>query len=139
MAQSVFDVIKQEHKEIRGLLSKAQDDPSQFPAFVKELKSHVAAEEATFYRPLKEEQQTHELIMEGFEEHHVVDLIISELQRNQVGTDQWNAKFKVMTENLEHHIEEEEGELFSAASSVVNEQRATQMARDFKQAEGQAS
>ena len=54
-------------------------------------------------------------MLEGFEEHHVVDEIMSELGETDVTDETWAAKFKVMKESIEHHIEEEEGEMFPKA------------------------
>ena len=48
-------------------------------------------------------------MLEGFEEHHVADVIVKELENVSPGDEQWAAKFKVLKENIEHHIEEEEG------------------------------
>jgi len=60
-------------------------------------------------------------VLEGFEEHHVVDEIMGELEATDVTDEQWGAKFKVMKENIEHHIEEEEGEMFKQARQVFSD------------------
>jgi hemerythrin-like domain-containing protein len=59
-------------------------------------------------------------VLEGFEEHHVVDLLMSELEALPVEDETWGAKALVMKENIEHHIEEEEGEMFKTARSVFD-------------------
>jgi hypothetical protein len=59
-------------------------------------------------------------VLEGYEEHHVVDEIMGELEMTDVGDETWGAKFKVMKENIEHHIEEEEGEMFKNARQVFD-------------------
>jgi hemerythrin superfamily protein len=135
MADNVIDVLKQEHDEIRQLLSKAQKDPQQFAQLADEVSRHSHAEEEAFYQPLKDEKSLHEMILEGYEEHHVVEMVVQEMQDQKVGSDVWQAKFEVMTENLEHHLEEEEKELFPAAQKIVKGQRSEEMAQAYERAE----
>ena len=52
------------------------------------------------------------IVLEGFQEHHVADIIVKELHQVAKDNEQWGAKFKVLKESLEHHIQEEEGEIF---------------------------
>ena len=52
-------------------------------------------------------------MLEGYEEHHVVDLLMGELEDLDVSDESWGAKAIVMKENVEHHMEEEEGEMFA--------------------------
>jgi len=59
-------------------------------------------------------------VLEGFEEHHVVDEIMGELGETDVTDETWAAKFKVMKESIEHHIEEEEGDMFPKARQVFD-------------------
>ena len=59
-------------------------------------------------------------MLEGYEEHHVVDLLMSELESLDVSDETWGAKAIVMKENIEHHIEEEEGEMFAKARQVFD-------------------
>jgi hypothetical protein len=85
------------------------------------LTAHERIEEEIFYPALKEHPKAKDLVLEGYQEHHVVDLIVGELQ-DMVETDErWGAKFKVLKENIEHHIEEEEGEMFKTARKVFSE------------------
>lgn len=135
MAETLFTVLKKEHKEIKGLLKEAEKDPRKFSEFTDELNSHVQAEEQTFYTPMKDEKELHELILEGFEEHHVVDLIVKEMQSGAAGSEEWQAKLGVLRENLEHHIEEEEQQMFPKAEKVVGRTRAFEMAEEYQRAE----
>lgn len=137
MAGTVFDVLKKEHAEIKQLMQKAEKNPRQFSAFTTELNKHVQAEEQVVYQALKKEDAVHEKILEGYEEHHVVDLIIREMQRGTEGNEKWQAKFSVMSENLEHHIEEEEHKMFPTAERAIGRQRAMELAKEYQAAESQ--
>ena len=108
----IFELLEQDHKEIRQLLTRVADkeDYQAFPALAAEINAHVEAEEQAFYQPLQDrgEQELHEAVLEGFEEHHVGELVMRELDRNNRGSERWHAKAMVFKEIIEHHLEEEE-------------------------------
>ena len=72
------------------------------------------------YPALQSHPQAHDIVLEGFEEHHVADGIVKELHEVSTDDEKWGAKFKVLKENIEHHIEEEEGEMFRTARSIFS-------------------
>jgi hypothetical protein len=89
------------------------------------------------YPALREISKSRDIALEGYEEHHVVDEIFSELEQTPPSDDTWGAKFKVAKENLEHHIEEEETEMWAAARREFTEDELEQMGRrmlEIKQA-----
>ena len=63
---------------------------------------------------------THELALEAYEEHHVFDQLLAELGTTPFDSEEWGAKLTTLQENVEQHIEEEEGELFREASKVLS-------------------
>ena len=71
--------------------------------------------------------------LEGYEEHHVIDVILDELLEVPEDADQWKAKLKVLKENLEHHIEEEEGEMFRRAKSALGKETLEELGRKMQQ------
>ncbi len=87
-----------------------------------ELTAHEVIEEEIFYPALKEHPKAKELVLEAYEEHHVVDQVMAELEQTSVEDEVWAAKFTVMKENIEHHIEEEEGEMFPQARQVFDKE-----------------
>ena len=66
-------------------------------------------------------------MLEGYEEHHVVDMLMGELESLDVTDETWGAKAKVMKENIEHHIEEEEGEMFKKARQVFDREELEEL------------
>ena len=85
-----------------------------------ELTVHEMIEEKVLYPVLKEHAEAKEIVLEGYQEHHIADIIVKELHQVAKDDEQWGAKFKVLKENLEHHIEEEEGEMFRTARAVLS-------------------
>jgi hemerythrin-like domain-containing protein len=72
-------------------------------------------------------------VLEGYQEHHVADVIVLELHTLAKDDEKWGAKFKVLKESLEHHIQEEEGEMFPTARGIFSREdlrnMGAQMAR----------
>jgi len=62
-------------------------------------------------------------VLEGYEEHAVVKQLLSELDELSKDDETWGAKLKVLQENVEHHVEEEEGEMFPSARKVLSAER----------------
>ncbi|MGH2809298.1 MAG: hemerythrin domain-containing protein, partial [Actinomycetota bacterium] len=68
-----------------------------------------------------------EVALEGYEEHHVVDMVMAEIEATPVDDETWGAKFSVMKENITHHIEEEEGEMFKKARQIFSKVELEEM------------
>jgi len=91
-----------------------------FATIKGELTVHEIIEEEIFYPELKAHPKAKDIVLEGYQEHHVVDLLMGELEALDVSDETWGAKATVMKENIEHHIEEEEGEMFKSARQVFD-------------------
>lgn len=91
------------------------------------LKTHTEMEESFFYPALKSAKTTHTLILESFEEHSVVDELAAQLSKDNCATEEWTAKFTLLKELLEHHIKEEEDDLFIRAKKVLDDEELKQI------------
>jgi hemerythrin superfamily protein len=134
-AKSIFSQLKSEHQEAKDLFEKAlQAEVSQREEIVDEIKKnlipHARAEEKTLYSVLLDSSVPTELadmVKEAYEEHGVVDKLFSQLDQVSPADDMWKAKLTVIKENVEHHIKEEENELFSKAKKYINSDLSVQM------------
>ena len=123
-------LLKADHDKVKKLLADGETTTERgektrtelFATIKGELFVHERIEEEIFYPELKQHPKAKDIVLEGYEEHHVVDEIMGELEALDVTDETWGAKFKVMKENIEHHIEEEEGEMFKTARSVFDRQ-----------------
>jgi hemerythrin-like domain-containing protein len=121
-------MLEEDHKKVKKLLTELEATTERgvqkrerlFATIKGELTVHEIIEEEIFYPELKSHPKAEDIVLEGFEEHHVVDLLMGELEKLDVSDETWGAKAKVMKENIEHHIEEEEGEMFKAARQVFD-------------------
>ena len=125
-------MLKEDHDKVKGLLEKlgrttergVKTRQQLFSRINAELTVHEIIEEEIFYPALKEHPKAKDIVLEGYEEHNVVDTIMGEMKRTPFDDETWGAKAKVMTENIEHHIEEEEGEMFKQARAVFERTEA---------------
>jgi hemerythrin-like domain-containing protein len=123
-------MLKTDHDKVKDLLEDLEKTTERgiktrgelFATIKGELTVHEIIEEEIFYPALKSHPKAKDIVLEGFQEHHVVDLLMRELEDLDVADESWGAKAVVMKENIEHHIEEEEGEMFRTARQVFDRQ-----------------
>jgi hemerythrin-like domain-containing protein len=121
-------MLKTDHDKVKRLLTELEATTERgvktraelFSTIKGELTVHEIIEEEIFYPALKNHPKAKDIVLEAYEEHHVVDLLMSELEELDVSDETWGAKAIVMKENIEHHIEEEEGDMFKQARQVFD-------------------
>ncbi|MBV9923887.1 MAG: hemerythrin domain-containing protein [Acidobacteria bacterium] len=138
---NAFQLLKEDHQKVSGLFQQLEPTTERaektrtelFAKLKEELDIHTKIEESIFYPAIKQEAETREIVLEGFEEHHVVKMLLQELESIPVDTEQWTAKLKVLQENVEHHVEEEEGEMFQSARQVLSEDDINRLGTQMEQ------
>ena len=126
---NAFQLLKEDHQKVSGIFQQIEPTTERaektrtelFAQLKQELDIHARIEETIFYPSIKRAAETREIVLEGFEEHHVIKMILKELEAMPVDTEEWAAKVKVLKDNVEHHVEEEEGEMFQKARDVLSE------------------
>jgi len=121
-------LLEADHQKVKRLLTELDSTTERgiksrtelFATIKGELTLHEIIEEEIFYPELKAHPKAQDIVLEGYEEHHVVDTLMKELEELDVTDESWGAKAVVMKENIEHHIEEEEGEMFRKARQVFD-------------------
>src|SRR6476620_2449243 len=128
-------LLKADHDEVKALLVKLDKTTERaevtradgLEALRRKLDVHETIEEEILYPALEQFAKTKDITLEAFEEHHVVDQIVAELETTPVTDETWGAKLTVMRENLEHHIEEEEDEMFKQARQVMDHKELVEL------------
>ena len=128
-------LLKEDHDLVKRILKEGDETTDRaektrtelFARLKSELEVHERIEEEVLYPALRDHPKSKEIALEGYEEHHVVDTILGELEMTPVTDDEWKAKFTVAKENLEHHIEEEEGEMFQKARQIFSTEELEEM------------
>jgi len=129
---NAFALLKADHKKVARILEKLDSTTERgiktrgelFTQLKTELDVHARIEETIFYPALEKADETREITLEAFEEHRLVKQLLAELESLGKDEEQWTAKFTVLKENVEHHVKEEEGEMFTKARKVLSEEDA---------------
>jgi hemerythrin superfamily protein len=132
----IYESIKADHDTLREMSRQLMQVPPEsrrevFDEFKRELWAHSKVEETVFYTPLRECEETQMEILEGLNEHHMIDALLDELEAQNLEEDAWKAKAQVLGELLKHHLEEEEEELFEEARKVLDDAQAETMAESW--------
>jgi hemerythrin-like domain-containing protein len=123
-----IELLLQDHDRFRVLLERGAATTGRarktrrdlLATLIAELNLHELKEEQVLYPALQSHPETRSFVLEGIEEHHVADLVAAELRDVAPGDEAWGAKFEVLKENIEHHLEEEESEMFRAARGILS-------------------
>ena len=137
-------LLKADHETVRNLFDQFKEakeakdtdrlEELQVKIF-RELEVHTSIEEEVFYpEAVQVGEEAEELVKEGVEEHHVVKLLMDEIEDLTPDDDAFVAKMTVLIENVEHHAEEEEEELFPQLEKVFGKERLAAMGEKLQEA-----
>ena len=119
---NIVEQLRKDHEKVKMLFrefegaEEAGEKQHIVHEAITELALHALAEEKVFYPALrKDSPDAASHLDESFEEHHVMKFLIGELKEMSPDDARFDAKFTVLTENVKHHIKEEEAELFARA------------------------
>jgi hemerythrin-like domain-containing protein len=137
---NVYDLLHKDHLTVKDLFEKLKKTDETkvdkreklFATLHKELTAHALAEEKLFYRKSEKESASHSITLEALEEHKVMKHLLKSLAADDKGTEQWAAKLSVLIENTEHHVKEEEGDLFEKCRKVFSPEEAEEIGREIQ-------
>jgi len=120
-------ILKEDHQKLRGLFQRFEsaDESGKeeiFKEIFRELEIHTKIEEEIFYPAMRKVES--DMIAESLEEHNIVDFILGGMKKVKSSDESYEAKFTTLKENVEHHMEEEEGEMFPKAEQSLGGQLA---------------
>jgi hemerythrin superfamily protein len=135
---NAIELLKEQHKEVDALFKRfekldedATDEKGElFQMIADRLAAHATIEEQLFYPAVKNED-TEDILRESLEEHLGVKRFIADLLALDPDDEQFDAKMEVLQENVEHHVEEEEKEIFEKAQSLLDEDQAATLGEKF--------
>ena len=139
-------LLKNDHDAIKKMLKDLEDTTERavktredgFGRLKRSLTVHEQMEEAILYPALKQHAEARDIVLEAYEEHDVVDKVLRDLEATPFDDESWHAKLKVMSENLHHHIEEEEREMFDQARQVFGQDMLEQLGEQMQEIKTQA-
>lgn len=125
---TIYDAIRKDHSHHRDLLEKiaatsgdSKERRVAWHEFYTDVKSHAAAEEETFYSKLMSKTWGQDSARHSVHEHQQLDDIMEELNGMDMSSPGWLQRFETLRHDYEHHMEEEEEEVFGRAQEVIPE------------------
>ena len=135
---SIYDAIVKDHERHRDLLDRvaqtegdSKDRRDAWDAFYRDVKSHSAAEEETFYSKLISKTWGQDAARHSVHEHAEMDEILEELREMDMSSPGWLTRFKTLKHDYEHHMEEEENEVFARAKEVIGAEKNEEFGEKF--------
>jgi hemerythrin superfamily protein len=125
--QDAIALLKADHKKVKALFSEfdklkddvADNDKTAIVAQIcNELKIHTAIEEEIFYPAVRKAIEDSDLMNEALVEHAGAKDLIEQLEVAGVDDDLYNAKVRVLREQIAHHVKEEESSMFPKAQKA---------------------
>ena len=138
---TIYEALKKDHEEVRGMLNqlinmgeteKVEKRRALIGKIRDALVPHSRAEETVFYNTIREADKTGKLIAHGYQEHIAAEALLRTLQMAGTIDAGWQATAKKLKAELEHHISEEEGQIFSAAKQIFTTEEAEMMGEAFE-------
>ncbi|MGW5720975.1 hemerythrin domain-containing protein [Amycolatopsis sp. NPDC003865] len=147
MSTDAIVLLKNDHKTVEKLFKEFEKAGEEAYAekrriadsIIEELTVHAYIEEEIFYPAAREAvPETKDHVLESVEEHHVVVWMLSELLGMDPQDETFDAKVTVLTENVRHHVEEEEDEWFPEVRSAMGRKKLQELGQRMIDARGDA-
>ncbi len=140
---NVFDLLRQDHERVRRIFSElAKTQGGQklarqelFYELKRELLAHSHAEEKAFYPKLVDKPPTHDIIEGGINEHRQVETLLNRIEAMPVETEEWMSAVTDLDQMFEHHIHEEEAEVFPKARQLLPNDQFDPLGEQVKEVE----
>jgi iron-sulfur cluster repair protein YtfE (RIC family) len=140
---NALELLKQDHQKVAGLFaqtkssSNAADKQRLFEQIKTELETHTYIEETVFYPALERHEELRELTREAYEEHSQVKTALHELAQLQAPAAALEMQLASLQRDVEHHVEEEENEIFPQVQELFGAAELEAMGRQMESAKSQ--
>jgi hemerythrin-like domain-containing protein len=133
----IYDLLKSDHESLKGLLNEltsmtGKGDPHELVDKIRDaFVPHSRAEEAVFYNSLRAFDEAKSKIMHSFNEHLSAETMLRTIQMKEKVAGDWKKTAKELKTAIEHHVAEEEGEIFTLARRFFSDDESEAMGRAF--------
>lgn len=135
---NILELLKQDHATVAGLFAQVEATEDQkkhqqlFEKIKAELEAHTHIEETILYPALEQHAELKDITLEAYEEHRQVKTLLKEITALSAGSKRFDAKLKVMGENVKHHVEEEENEMFPKIRKIYDSAKLDQLGQELE-------
>lgn len=135
------DILKQEHREAEQLMAQLEKADGQengaayrpvFEKLQKALQMHMKAEEEIFYPAVKKADDLEDQVVEAVDEHAEVKALLAQLNELDPSTEEFQTALATMKAGIEHHVGEEEGEMFPTAEEELGTAKMEELGRKIE-------
>ena len=139
---NALKLLKKDHSIVRGLFGKCdrsgksshEKKAELFAEIRREWQIHSKAEEEIFYPALKAlNGEGRRLVAEALKEHKDIDVLLTQISRLKPSDRHFDEKMETLIENVDQHVEEEEGEIFRFAEENCSEEWLEELGRQVEQ------
>jgi hemerythrin superfamily protein len=141
---NAITMLRRQHREVAELFKHfhkartAKQRREIFEMIADALTIHASIEEKHFYPSVKK-KATEDLLLESVEEHLQVKRVIADLLKVDANNPAFSAKVKVLQDDVEHHVEEEEEELFPKVRKLFSSEDLESLAEAMQETEAELS
>jgi hemerythrin-like domain-containing protein len=131
---NITQALVDHHGVLRQLFEQAKTNIAAADEFIRHLTVHHTMEEKYFYDILEGEPQAHKKALEAVNEHHIIEMIIKDLQRFPRDHENFAIKVESLGEYTTHHLDEEETVIFPMAEQLLPPENQATLGTLFAQA-----
>ena len=137
-----LELLKRDHEKVRELFREVEEakDPKKrkqlFDQIDTELEVHTHIEETVFYPAMEQHDELKDMVAEAREEHEEVKTLLEEIEDLAPDDEEFDSKLQLLIENVEHHVEEEEEEMFPKVREICDERALTRLGKQLEAAKG---
>ena len=138
---NITELLKADHREVDSLIAQLEGgaDHETFGKLKNAIQMHAKIEEGILYPALEDFDETEDLIEEAYQEHDEVDDLLMEMGDTEPQSDEFQGLLAQLKDSIQHHVEEEENELFPNAESLLGTETLEEMGNRAEQVKNQSS
>lgn len=130
---NITEQLAEDHREVESLIAQLEGggDKETFNKLKNSLLMHSQIEEEIFYPALEDFEETEELIDEAYQEHSDVEQLLDDMSAADPSSEEFQDLLFQLKESINHHVEEEEGQVFPLSENLLGEETLEQMGNDM--------
>ncbi len=138
---NALEILKQDHQKVKELFHEAirgeqNKRKDLFDKIDTELEIHAYIEETVFYPAIEQREELKDMVAEALEEHQEVKMLLEEIEELGSESHDFGARLQELMESVEHHVAEEEGEMFAKVREVFDERELEELGNQLNSAKG---
>ncbi|HZS46588.1 MAG TPA: hemerythrin domain-containing protein [Blastocatellia bacterium] len=133
---NAIDFLTKDHREVESLFKQINSDPDNGQVLAGQLRlallAHTRIEEQIFYPALKKFDELRDLVAESLQEHQQVEKELEQMSSISMDSKSWQNIVDKLQRDVEHHVREEEGEMFPKVQRLIDEETLNEMGRELE-------